>query len=99
MFEKRVLMKAFCPKREEVTRGLRQLHNVKPPDLFSPPHTVRVTNTSRMIWTGHVACAGENRDACGVLVGKPEGKRYSEDLSLDRWIVLKWIFRLELSGS
>jgi len=99
MFEKRVLMKVFCPKREEVTRGWRQLHNVKPPDLFSPPNIVRVTNTSRMIWTGHVARVGENRDVCGVFVGKPEGKRYSEDLGLDGWVVLKWIFRLELSGS
>jgi len=24
---------------------------------------------------GHVACMGERRGACGVLVGKPEGKK------------------------
>jgi hypothetical protein len=28
----------------------------------------------RMIWVGHVACM-ERRSACGVLVGKVEGKR------------------------
>lgn len=43
MFENRVLMNLFCPKREEGTRGLRHLHDVKPPDLFSPPNIFRET--------------------------------------------------------
>ena len=29
----------------------------------------------RMRWAGDVARVGERRDACKVLVGKPEGKR------------------------
>ena len=28
-----------------------------------------------MRWVGHVACMGERRGECRVLVGKPEGKR------------------------
>ena len=82
-----------------MTRGLRQLHDMKPSDLFSPPNIVRVTKSSRMIWTGHVARVGENRDAYGVFVGKPEGKRNSEDLGIAGRIVLTWIFIFELSGS
>jgi hypothetical protein len=29
----------------------------------------------RMRWAGHVARMGEKRNACRILVGKPEGKR------------------------
>jgi len=28
-----------------------------------------------MRWAGHVATMGERRGECGVLVGKPEGKK------------------------
>jgi hypothetical protein len=31
----------------------------------------------RMRWVEHVACMDEKRNAEGVLVGKPEGKRPS----------------------
>jgi hypothetical protein len=31
---------------------------------------------SRIVrWVGHIACVGERRGACRVLVGKPEGNR------------------------
>jgi len=29
----------------------------------------------RLRWTGHGAHMGKKRGACGVLMGKPEGKR------------------------
>jgi hypothetical protein len=29
----------------------------------------------RMRWAGHVARMGEKRNACRILMGKPEGKR------------------------
>jgi hypothetical protein len=45
----------------------------------------------RMRWTGHVARKGEKRNACRILVGKPEGKRQLgrprrrwEDIKIDR---------------
>jgi hypothetical protein len=31
--------------------------------------------TRSMRWAGHVARIGEKRNAYGILVGKPEGKR------------------------
>jgi hypothetical protein len=32
----------------------------------------------RMRWAGHVVGMGEKRNACRILVGKPEGKRLLE---------------------
>jgi hypothetical protein len=36
---------------------------------------------------------GETRNAHTILVGKPEGKRHSEELGVDGRIILKWILR------
>jgi hypothetical protein len=38
---------------------------------------------------GHVAHKGENKNAYGILVGKPEGTNYFEYLSVDRIMILK----------
>jgi hypothetical protein len=37
--------------------------------------TESLSNLRRMRWAGHVARMGEGRGVCGVLVGRPEGKR------------------------
>jgi len=44
-------------------------------DLYSSPNIIGVIKSRRMAWTGHVACTGEKRGVCRVLVGKPERKR------------------------
>jgi hypothetical protein len=36
---------------------------------------MRIIMSRRMRWAGHVARMGEKRNACRILVGKPEGKR------------------------
>ena len=36
---------------------------------------MRLTESRRMRWAGHVARMGEERGVYSVLVGKPEGKR------------------------
>jgi len=49
--------------------------------LYRPPIfiivIIRVMKSRRMRWAGHVARVGVKRNACRVLVGKPEGKRRS----------------------
>jgi len=42
MFEKRVLRRIFGPKRDEVTREWRKLHNEELNDLYSLPSIVQV---------------------------------------------------------
>ena len=75
VFENRVLMKVFGPKRDEVTGEWRKLHNEELNDLYSLPNIVRVVKSRRKRWAGHVARMGEDRDVHRVLVGKPEEKR------------------------
>jgi len=75
VFENRVLRRVFGPKRDEVTREWRKLHNEELSDLYPLPNSVRVVKSRRMRWAGHVACMGEGRGVHRVLVGKPEGKR------------------------
>ena len=57
MFGNRVLRRIFGPKRDEVTREWKKLHNEELNDLYCSPSTVRVIK-SRMKWAGHVARMG-----------------------------------------
>jgi hypothetical protein len=75
VFEYRVLGRIFGPKRDEVTGEWRKLHNGELHNLYSSPDIIRQIKSRRMRWAGHVACMGEGRNLCRVLVGKPEGKR------------------------
>ena len=75
MFENMVLRRIFGPRREEVIKEWRKLHNEELNHLCSSPKIVRVINSRRMRWVGHVARMGERRGVYWVLMGKPEGKR------------------------
>jgi len=75
VFENRVLRRIFGPKRDEVKREWRKLHNEELNDLYSSPNTVRVIKSRRIRWMGHVAHMGERRGVYTVVVEKLEGKR------------------------
>ena len=80
----RVLRKIFGPKRDEMTKKWRKLHNEELNDLYSSPNIILVIKSKRMRWAGHVTRMGERRGVYRVLVGKPEGKRPFERLRR-RW--------------
>ena len=48
VFENRVLRIKFGPKRDEVTREWRKLHNEELHDRYSSPNIVRVIKSRRM---------------------------------------------------
>jgi hypothetical protein len=47
-----------------------ELHN-----LYSSANIIRMIKSRRMKWTGHVGRMEAKRNACRILVGKPEGER------------------------
>jgi hypothetical protein len=47
-----------------------ELHN-----LYSSPSIIRMSNSRRMRWAGHIARMEEKKNVYRILVGKPEGKR------------------------
>jgi hypothetical protein len=53
---------------------LEILHNEEPHNLYPLPSIIRMIKSRRMRLVGHVARKGEKRNACRILVGKPEGK-------------------------
>jgi hypothetical protein len=75
VFENRALRRIFGPKRDEVTGDWRKLHNEGLHNLYSSPSLIKMNKSRRMRWEGQAARMGETRNAYGILVGKPEGKR------------------------
>jgi hypothetical protein len=90
VFENRMLRRIFGPKRYEVIREWRKLHNEELNKLYFLANIVRVIKSRRIRWAEHVALKGEKRGVYRVVVGKPEGKRNPD---VDGRIKLRWIFR------
>ncbi|KAJ4436564.1 hypothetical protein ANN_16597 [Periplaneta americana] len=75
VFENKMLRKIFGAKRDEVAGEWRKLHNTELHALYSSPDIIRNIKSRRLRWAGHIARMGESRNAYGVLVGRPKGKR------------------------
>jgi hypothetical protein len=73
VFENRVLGIIFGPKKDEVTKEWRKLHNEELHNLYSSHNIVRKIKSRRMRRVGHVAHMGEGRGVYRILVGKTEG--------------------------
>jgi hypothetical protein len=58
VFENRVLMRIFGPKKDEVTIGWRKLHNEELHNSYSSPNIIRVIKSRIMKWGRHVARMG-----------------------------------------
>jgi hypothetical protein len=89
VFENRVLRRIFGQKKAVVMVGWRKQHNGELHNLYSSLSIIRVTQSRRMRWAGHVT-NGVKRNAYRLLVGKLEGRR-QEAQDVGGWIILKWI--------
>jgi hypothetical protein len=56
MFENRKLRRIFEPQSDEVTGEWKKLHKKELRDLFSSPIIIRMLNSERAEWAGHVGC-------------------------------------------
>jgi hypothetical protein len=110
VFENRVLRRIFGPKRDEVTREWRRLHNEELHAVYSSPNILRVIKSRRVSWAGHIAHLGERRGTDRILVGRPEGKRplgrrrrkCEDNIKIDLQVVgwgMEWIDLAEDSDS
>jgi hypothetical protein len=70
-----MLRRIFGPSRDEVTGKSRKLHNEELHDLYSSLGIIRIINSRRMRYVGHVARMREKRIAYRSLVGKPEVRK------------------------
>jgi hypothetical protein len=75
VFENRVPKRIFGPKRDGVIEGWRNLHYEELHNLYGSSSIISLIKSRRMRWAGHVARLAEKRNACGILVGRPEGKK------------------------
>jgi hypothetical protein len=51
----------------------------------------RVIKLRRIIWAEHVARMGTVRNVYIIWLGNLKGREYSEDLDVDRNIILEWV--------
>jgi hypothetical protein len=84
-----MLSRIFGPKKEE-DGSWRKLHNDELHGLYSSPNVVRVVNSRRMGWAGHMALMGRGDVFTGFWFGGPKRREYWEDQGVDGRITLRW---------
>jgi len=62
------------PKREDVTREWRRLHNKELYDTYCSTNIIPVVKARRIRWTERAARMGDTRGAQHILMGRPDVK-------------------------
>jgi len=89
VFKNIVLRRIFGPKRGEVTREWRKLHNEELNDLYTSPNIVRVIKSRRMRLAGHVARMGERRGFTGFWLENLRERGHLGDPGVDGRIIFR----------
>ena len=94
LFVYMVLRRIFVPRRDEVRREWRRLHNEELNDLNSSPKILRVIKLKRMRWAGHVGRMGDLRGLYRIFSGETAGGGEEDNwgiLGVNGCIILGWI--------
>ena len=91
--EDRGMRNILWPKWNKITGDMRKLHHEELHHPYSSSNIVREIKSGRMRWTRRIESRGEKRSTYVVLMGKPEGKCYLEDLGIDGAIILEEILK------
>jgi len=84
------LRRIFGPKRDEVTRDWRKLHNEELNDLYCSPNNVRVIKSRRMRWAARM---GRGEAYTEFWCGNRRERDHSVYQGVDGRVILRWIFR------
>jgi hypothetical protein len=93
LFKNRVLRRIFEPKKDEVTRERRKLHNKELNNSYSSPSNVRVKKSRRMRWTGHVTRMRRVGVYTGFWWGNLSERDHLGNPGIDGRIILSSIFK------
>jgi hypothetical protein len=88
VFENKVLKRIFEPKRDDVIREWRKLHNEELNGLYFSLNIFLVIKLRRMRSAGHVACMGERRDYTRFWRRNLRERDHIEDLGVDGILIL-----------
>jgi hypothetical protein len=79
----------FGPKRDEVTGGWRKLHNEELLNLYSSPSIIRMIESSRTRWAGHVTRMWRRGMHIGYWWESQKERDHWEDQDVSWWTILK----------
>jgi hypothetical protein len=92
VFENKVLTTIFGPKRDEVTRTWRKLHNDELNDLYPSQNVIRVIKSRRMRWPGMKRIWVIGEAYTRFRWGNLRERDHLGDPDVDGRIILGWIF-------
>jgi hypothetical protein len=86
-----VLRRIFGPKRDEVTGGLRKLHNEELHNLYSSRSIIRIMKVKEDEMGRACSTNGEKRNAYRILWEIQKERDHWEDQDVGGWTILKLI--------
>ena len=89
VLENRVLRRIFGPKRNEVTKEWRRLHNEELYALYSSPNIIWVIKSRRLRWVGNIESMRERKVTCRVWWENLKDGDHLEDSGVGGRIILK----------